>query len=262
MRVHPTALIASGAELGVEVSVGPFSVIGDEVVIGDRCVIHGHVVIDGRTELGERVEVYPQAVLGTRPQDLRFDGDAGWLRVGPRTVIREAATLNPGSRGEGRMTVVGADTLIMAYCHVAHDCRIGDRVVMANATQVAGHCEIEDAAVLGGATTVHQHCRIGTLAMTGASARIQLDVPPYCIADGNPAALRGLNRIGLRRDGWTDDAATAVKRAYRALFREGRYADALAELTETTDRPEVARLCAFLRGSERGVTRARRRRRR
>ena len=256
--IHPSAVVQDGASIGPRTRIGPFSVIGPEVRIGPDCVIHPHVVIEGRTELGPGVEVFPQAVLGMPPQDLKFDGRPTRLVIGARTVIREAATLHPGSRGEEGVTVVGTDVLVMAYCHVAHDCVIGDRVIMANATQIAGHCTIEAGAVLGGATTVHQHCRIGARAMTGASSRIQLDVPPFCVADGNPARLCGLNLVGLRRDGCSPSALADLKSAYRALFRQDRYADALRELAESPSRAEVQHLVRFIKASTRGVSRARR----
>ena len=259
-HIHPTAVVDRHAELGHDIRVGPFAVIGPRVIIQDGCTIHAHAVIEGHTELGPEVEVYPKAVLGMLPQDLKFDGRPGRLEIGARTVIRECATLHVGSRGDRRLTRVGSDGLVMAYAHVAHDCTIGDRVVMANATQIAGHCQIGDGAVLGGATTVHQHCRIGTRAMTGASSRIQLDVPPFCVADGNPARLYGLNLVGLRRDGRTPEAIRRLKAAYRALFRQGRYRMALDELRAAPPSEEVALLCGFLEATVRGVTRARPRR--
>ena len=258
--IHPTAIVDPRAELGRGVSVGPFSVVGPNVVLGEGCTVHAHVVIEGHTAFGPGVEVFPQAVIGMAPQDRKFDGGITRLRVGARTVLREAVTVHPGSRGAEPVTVIGSDGLIMAYCHIAHDCRIGDRVVMANASQIAGHCVIEDGAVLGGVTTVHQHCRIGTGAMTGASSRIQQDVPPFCVADGNPARLCGLNLVGLRRDGRSPRAIAALKQAYRALFRQDRYAAALADLAAAPPSEEVRQLCAFLEQSARGVARARRRR--
>lgn len=259
-QIHPTAVVDPRAELGRGIQVGPFAVIGPRVTVHDGCTIHAHAIVDGRTELGPEVEVYPKAVLGMVPQDLKFDGRPGRLAVGAGTIIRECATLHVGSRGDERLTSLGAGCLVMAYSHVAHDCVVGDRVVMANATQIAGHCEIGAGAVLGGATTVHQHCRIGTRAMTGASSRIQLDVPPYCVADGHPARLFGLNTVGLRRDGWRADDLRILKDAYRALFRQGRYRAALVELRAAPPSAEVALLCAFLSSTTRGVTRARRRR--
>lgn len=258
-HIHPSAVIDPGARLGAGVRIGPFAVIGPHVVLGDRVVVHSHAVIDGHTELGEGVEVFPQAAVGLRPQDLKYDGSPTRLVVGPRTVIRECVTLQPGSLGgsEG-LTSIGADCLLMAYCHVAHDCVIGDRVIMANATQIAGHCVVEDHVILGGVTTVHQFVRIGTRAITGASSRVVQDVPPFTMADGHPARLFGLNVVGLRRAGFTSEQRRGLKRAYRALFLEGRYKQALLELEAgaALEAPEVRELCAFLRAGSRGVTRA------
>ncbi len=261
-RVHPTAIVHERAELGAGVDVGPYAIVGEHVRIGDGTRIHSHTVLDGHTTLGDRCEVYPHACVGLAPQDKKYDGSPTRLTIGPRTVIRESATLQPGSVGEGcGLTEVGADCLIMAYCHVAHDCRIGDSVIMANATQVAGHCVVEDFAILGGVTTIHQFVRIGTRAITGASTRVQMDIPPYVMADGHPAALFGLNTVGLDRAGFSDASKRALKEAYKALFLRGRYAEALAELEEGPAQAvsEVAHLCRFLRASTRGVTRARRR---
>ncbi|MEM7675119.1 MAG: acyl-ACP--UDP-N-acetylglucosamine O-acyltransferase [Myxococcota bacterium] len=260
--IHPTAVVDAAAQIGPGVRIGPFAVVGPNVVLGPGCVLHAHVVVDGDTELGAEVEVFPQAVLGMAPQDLKYDGRRTRLRIGARTVLREGVTVHPGSSTGDGLTEVGQQTLIMAYCHIAHDCRIGDRVVMANATQIAGHCIIDDGAVLGGATTVHQYCRIGTRALTGASARVQLDVAPYCVADGNPARLCGLNVVGLRRDGRSSAAIAELKSAYRALFRSDSYARALAELSRDARCEEVRTLCAFLKASRRGVTRSGHRRRR
>ncbi len=259
VNIHPTAIVESGARLGEGVTIGPYALIGPHVVLGDRVVVHGHAVIDGHTELGEAAEVFPFAAVGLRPQDLKYDGSPTRLVVGARTVIRESVTLQPGSLGGAAgLTQIGSDCLIMAYCHVAHDCIVGNRVIMANAAQIAGHCVIEDFVTVGGVTTVHQFVRIGTRAITGASSRITQDVPPYMLADGHPAALHGLNTVGLKRSGFSSEATLNLKRAYKALFREGRYSDALAELERglALQSPEVARLCAFLRGSTRGVTRA------
>ncbi|MEQ8276730.1 MAG: acyl-ACP--UDP-N-acetylglucosamine O-acyltransferase [Deltaproteobacteria bacterium] len=259
-NIHASSIVDPKAELGEGVTVGPFSIVGPHVKLGDGVKIHSHAVIDGHTTLGREVQVYPQAAVGLPPQDLKYDGSATTLEVGDRTVIRECATLQPGSIGEGcGETVVGSDCLIMAYCHVAHDCRIGNRVIMANATQVAGHCTIEDFVILGGVTTVHQFVRIGTRAFTGASTRVVMDIPPFTTADGHPARLVGLNRVGLERGGMPEPVRRAIKQAYRAIFMRGPYADALAEVEGTLakEHEEVAYFCNFLRGSERGVTRGR-----
>jgi UDP-N-acetylglucosamine acyltransferase len=258
--IHPTAIVDKGADLGRDVSVGPYAVIGKNVKIGDRSIVHPHAVIDGHTTLGAEVEVFPSAAVGLKPQDKKYDGSPTRLVVGDRTVIRECATLQPGTsggRGTG-LTTVGAGCLLMAYTHVAHDCIVGDGVIMANAAQIAGHTVIEDFAILGGVTTVHQFVRIGTRAITGASARILQDVPPYMTADGHPASLFGLNVVGLKRAGFSKETILALKRAYKEIFVRGPYSDARAALATTLGRevPEVARLLAFLSSTERGVTRA------
>ena len=261
-RIHPTAIVHPRAELGAGVEVGPFSIVGEHVRIGDGSRVHSHAVVDGHTTLGDSSEIYPQACVGLPPQDKKYDGSPTKLIIGSRTIIRECATLQPGSVGEGcGVTSVGDDCLVMAYCHVAHDCRIGNGVIMANATQIAGHCTVEDFAILGGVTTVHQFVRIGTRAITGASTRVQMDIPPYMTADGHPAALFGLNTVGLDRAGFSEEVKRSLKEAYKALFMRGRYAEALDELEAGPAKmfPEVAHLCRFLRSSSRGVTRARKR---
>ncbi|MBK8011408.1 MAG: acyl-ACP--UDP-N-acetylglucosamine O-acyltransferase [Deltaproteobacteria bacterium] len=286
--IHPMAVVHPSARLGRRVRIGPFSTVGPNVELQDDVVLHSHAVVDGHTVLGEGVQVFPFAAVGLVPQDLKYDGSPTRLVVGARTIIRESATLQPGSVGENcGVTSVGSDCLIMAYCHVAHDCVIGDRVIMANGTQVAGHCRIDDFAILGGMTTIHQFVRVGTRAFTGAATRLQQDLPPFLLADGHPARLIGLNAVGLRRAGISSTAIEALKRAYRALFRSGRYKEALDALSRPSPSPspsptsigmrmtpssqmapqdeanpngevqEVRQLVEFLRTSKRGVTRAR-----
>lgn len=262
--VHPTAIVDPAARLGEGVRVGPYSVIGPHVELGAGTIVHPHVVIDGYTQLGRGVEVFPGAAIGLKPQDKKYDGTPTRLVVGDHTVLRECVTLQPGTSGRGSgLTRVGSGCLIMAYSHVAHDCTIGDGVVIANGTQIAGHCTIEDHAILGGVTTVHQFIRIGTRAITGASSRVQQDVPPFLLADGHPARLFGLNTIGLRRAGFSKELMLLLRRAYKALFLRGRYAEALRELEASAARrhPELERLVVFLRSSKRGVMRAALRRR-
>lgn len=258
--IHPQALIAPGAVIGEGVSVGPFAVVGEHVRLGDGVCIHPHAVLDGHTTLGAEVQVFPGAAVGLRPQDKKYDGSPTRLSIGARTVVRECATLQPGTTGTGcGSTEIGEDCLIMAYVHVAHDCRVGDGVIVANATQIAGHVQIDDHAILGGVTTVHQFCRIGTRAITGASSRVVQDVPPFMTADGHPARLFGLNNVGLKRAGFSTEAIRALKRAYRTIFLRGPFKSAIEAIDAElgTEHAEIAELCRFLRGSERGVTRAR-----
>ena len=259
--IHPTAIVDPGAEVAPSVFVGPYCLIGPQVRLRAGVTLHGHVVLQGRTTLHELVEVYPFAALGLPPQDLKYDGGPTELEVGPRTIVREGVTIHRGSSGAGSgSTTVGADGLLMAYVHVAHDCRVGDHVVAANATQLAGHVQIEDHAVLGGVTTVHQYVRIGTRAITGASSRVQQDIPPFSMADGHPARVVALNRVGLARGGVTPEARSALKQAFRSLFRDNRFSRALDELERgpLMEHTEVRRLCCFLRTSRRGIARPRR----
>lgn len=260
MSIHHLAVVDPNAELADGVEVGPFAVIGPNVRIGAGAIVHSHAVIDGHTTLGDGVQVFPHAAVGLPPQDLKYDGSKTTLEVGARTVIRECATLQPGSIGPNcGETKVGEDCLIMAYCHVAHDCVVGSRVILANATQIAGHCTIEDDVILGGVTTVHQFVRIGRRAFTGASTRVVMDIPPFMTADGHPARLVGLNSVGLERSGFSQEVRRSIKQSFKALFLRGGYADALTELESTLalEHDEVAELCRFLRASQRGVTRAR-----
>lgn len=258
-QVHPTAVVSPDAVLGPGVQVGPYAVLGDRVRLGPGVQIGSHAVVDGHTELAEDVRVFPFAAIGLEPQDRKHDGSVTRLRVGARTVLREYVTVHPASQRDG-MTEVGPDCLLMAYCHVAHDCRVGAGVVMANGAQLAGHCVIEAGAVLGGATLVHQFVRIGRLAITGAGSRVVQDVPPFLLADGHPARLVGLNRVGLERSGVPRAVRAQLKNAYRRLFREGRpWSQALGALEAAPACEEVRQLCAFLRATERGVTRGRRR---
>lgn len=256
--IHPAAIVSAQARLGRGVKVGPFAIVGPHVTLGDGVLLHPHAIVDGHTTLGAGVEVFPNAAVGLRPQDLKYDGAPTELIVGARTVIRECATLQPGTTGGGGKTTVGADCLIMAYSHVAHDCQVGDRVIMANATQLAGHVTVEDGAILGGLTGVHQFVRIGRRAITGAQTRVKQDIPPFVMADGHPAQLFGLNVIGLKRAGLSSEAIRALKRAYKQIFvRPGAWQDKISEVAATPGAtPEVLELCAFLLKSERGVTRA------
>ena len=257
--VHPSAFVDPKAQHGAGVRIGPFAVVGPNVVLGEGAIIHPHAVVDGHTEVGPGAEIFPGAVVGLTPQDLKFDGTPTRLEIGAKTVIRECATLHPGSVGARALgvTTVGENCLIMAYCHVAHDCVVGSHVVLANAVQLAGHVTVEDHAILGGLTNVHQFCRIGTRAFTGAATRVSQDIPPYLMADGHPARMVGLNLVGLKRSGMSPEAVTALKRAYRRIFLGSRFQNSIKEVeAELGEIPEVARLVAFLGSSERGITRA------
>lgn len=253
--VHPTALVDASAVLGSGVIVGPWTVIGPAVEVGPRTEIGPHVLIEKNTLIGQDCRVSKGAVLGTDPQDLKYQGEHTVLEVGDRTVIREFATLNRGTSASGR-TVVGSDCLLMAYTHVAHDCVLGDHVILANAVNMAGHVHIEEWAIVGGVTPIHQFARIGAHAFVGGGSRISQDVPPYCRAAGNPPKLYGLNSVGLERRGFNVEVRQELKRAYRILFNSNlNISQGLAQVAaEIPPLPEVSRLLDFIRSSERGIT--------
>jgi UDP-N-acetylglucosamine acyltransferase len=253
-EIHPTAIVDSGAELGPGVQVGPWAMIGPGVVIGEETVVGPGVLIERDTTVGRECRFHKGAVVGTDPQDLKYGGEETRLEVGDRTVIREYATLNRGTSASG-VTSVGSDCLLMAYSHVAHDCRVGDHVVLSNAVNMAGHVEIEDWAIVGGLTPIHQFVRIGTHAFVGGQSRVSQDVPPYCRAAGIPGKLYGLNSVGLERRGFPSETRAALKQAYRLLFQSKlNVSQGLARAREEVEPlPEVERFLAFVEGSERGI---------
>ena len=254
-QVHPTAIVDPGADLGEGVVVGPWTIIGPRIRIGDGTRIGAHVLIEKDTTVGVDCHIHQGAVLGTDPQDLKYRGEDSVLIVGDRTVIREYATLNRGTADLER-TVVGDDCLLMAYSHIAHDCQIGNSVVIANAVNMAGHVFIEDWSIVGGLTAIHQFVRIGAHAFVGGASRASQDIPPYTKAAGSPIKLYGLNSVGLDRRGVSAEVRKALKKAYRAVFQSNlSLAEALAKAEEEADGcPEVGHFLTFIRTSERGVT--------
>lgn len=259
--IHPTAIVEAGAEIDESVEIGPYSIIGPQVKIGPGCVIGPHVVVRGRTTLGPKVQVFQFASVGENPQDLKFHGEPGRLEVGEGTVIRESATLHIGTADGGLLTKVGSHCLLMAYSHVAHDCVVGDRVIMANCAALAGHVTVGDHAILSGQVAVHQFTRVGRHAFLSGGSLVTRDVMHYCVTQGDRACLTGINKEGLRRHGFSPETIRAVRNAYRTIFREGRH---LAEALDFLDRevapqvPEVAAMVEFARSSKRSMCPARR----
>jgi len=253
-NIHPTAVIHPGAEIADGVVIGPHAVVEDDVVIGEGAEIGSGAHIAHGSRLGKDVKVFPYAVVGTIPQDLKFGGEETLLEIGDRTVIREFATLNRGTKASGR-TVVGSDCLLMAYTHVAHDCVVGDHCILANAATLAGHVTVEEWVIVGGLVPIHQFVRIGCHAMVGGGWRVPKDVPPYVVAAGNPLKPVNINIIGLKRRGFDDETVSSLKRAFRALFRsKADMKHSLESLESSGDVcPEVERLIRFIRDSERGV---------
>jgi UDP-N-acetylglucosamine acyltransferase len=253
--VHPTAVIDASVELGADVVIGPYAVVGPNVTIGAGTRLGPHVLVERDTVIGERCEIHKGAVLGSDPQDLKYAGEPTQLIVGDRTVIREYCTLNRGTSAHQK-TEVGSDCLFMAYVHVAHDCVIGDRVILANAVNMGGHVEIEEWAIVGGVTAIHQFVRIGAHAFVGGASRVSKDIPPYVKASGSPIELFGLNSVGLQRRGFPDEVRRELKRLYRLFFNSSlNVSQALAQARlELAPHPEVERFLAFIERSERGIT--------
>ena len=259
--VHPSAVIHPKARLGEGVAVGPYAVIGEHVTIGARTQLGPHCVIEGHTTIGEVCRIFTGAVIGSSPQDLKYRGEETILRIGDRNLIREYVTINPGTEGGGGKTIIGSDCLFMAYAHVAHDCVLGDHVVLANSVALAGHITIEDHAIIGGLVGVHQFVRIGTLSIVGGCSRVIQDVPPYATCVGYPARVFGINSEGLRRAESAPDVREQLHRAFRILFHSRlSMSHALEQLTAELEPvsacAEVRHLVEFVRQSKRGVCRA------
>ena len=254
---HPTALISKKAKLGEGVSVGPFAVITDNVEIGSGSKIGAHCVIDGDTKIGSNCDIFTGAVVGSRPQDLKFKGEKVFLEIGNDNIIREYCTLNPGT-GDGGRTSVGNGNLLMAYSHIAHDCRVGDECIIANGGTLAGHVTIEDKAVIGGLVAIHQFVHVGTLSIIGGCSKVVQDIPPYSTCDGHPTRVYGLNLIGLRRQKFSKESIENLNRAYKILFSSGLTPKhALENLeAEIKDSAEVNYLVDFVKRSERGISRS------
>ncbi len=253
--IHSTAVIHAKAQMGAGCVIGPYCVIGENVTLGDNCHLHSHVVIDGHTALGESNEIFPFASIGLKTQDLKWKGGVTRAQVGSHNTFREYVTIHSAT-GDGEVTTVGSHNHILAYCHIAHNVTLGDHVIMSNVATLAGHIVVEDRAVIGGLAAVHQFCRIGTMSIIGGCSKVVQDVPPYMMADGNPARTRTLNKVGLERNGVSEPAQAALKQAYKILFRERlTIPNALAKIESSLPQlPELRRLADFVRASERGIS--------
>ncbi|HEX6925474.1 MAG TPA: acyl-ACP--UDP-N-acetylglucosamine O-acyltransferase [Longimicrobiaceae bacterium] len=253
--IHPTAIVDESAQIGEGVTIGPYSIVGPGVSIGPRTRIGPHVLIERDVTVGADCVFHKGAVIGTDPQDLKYDGEPTKLVIGDRTVIREYATLNRGTSALGR-TTVGSDCLLMAYTHVAHDCQIGDRVILSNSVNMGGHVTIEDWAIVGGGTQIHQFVRIGCHAFVGGASAVRKDVPPFVKASGSPMQLYGLNTVGLQRRGFSEEVRRELKRAYRLFFASSyNTTQALARARdELRSLPEIETFLAFFEESGRGVS--------
>jgi len=253
--LHPTAVIHPGAELGPGCEVGPYCVIGPNVVLGPGCQLHSHVVIDGHTVLGMENEIFPFVSIGLKSQDLKWKGGVTRTRIGDRNTFRECVTINSAT-GEGEVTSVGSNNHILAYSHLAHNVTVGNHVIMSNVATLAGHVTIEDHAVIGGVVAIHQFCRVGRMAMIGGCSKVVQDVPPFMLADGNPAQTRTINKVGLERRGVSEEVQGALKQAFKILFREGLTgSNALTRIEADLPKlPEIEYLIQFARTSQRGLS--------
>lgn len=256
-KIHPTALVDPRAELDHGVEVGPYCIVGPGVKIGKGTRIKSHAVIEGNTSIGEDNLIFQFATVGSVPQDLKYRGEDSRLVIGDHNTIREFVSLNPGTTGGGMMTRVGSHNLLMMYCHIAHDCLLGDRNIIANGATLGGHVVVEDYVIVGGLVGIHQFVKVGTSALLGAGSMVSKDVPPYCNATGDRARLKGLNLEGLKRRGFSREQIDAIKKAYRILFQSGLTAKAAVKKArkEIPGSAEAERLANFVENSRRGICR-------
>jgi UDP-N-acetylglucosamine acyltransferase len=253
--VHPTAVVDASAELDSGVEVGPYAIIGSGVRIGGGTRVGPHAVIHGPTRIGANNRIFQFASVGEDPQDTKYGGEETYLEIGDGNVVREYATLHRGTVQDAGVTRIGNSNLFMAYSHVAHDCRIGDHVIMANAASLAGHVEVQDWAILGGFTIVHQFCRIGAHCFCAMGSVVTKDVPPFVIIGGHPAGARGINVEGLRRRDLDNETITSLKSAYRMLYMSNRKLEAAVDAMRTLACPEVSQLADFVADRTRSIVR-------
>ena len=253
-KIHPTAIVSPDAELGPDVEIGPFAIVGPQVTLGAGCRIAARATLEQNVRLAANCRVGSGSILGGAPQDLKYAGEETWVEVGEGTVIREYCTINRGTT-QSRVTRIGKKCLVMTYVHMAHDCHVGDRVILTNGVQLAGHVTIDECAIISGLTPVHQFVKIGAYAFVGGMSRVTKDVPPYCKAVGNPMKLYGLNAVGLQRHGFAPETVAELKKAYRLFFRAGLNISQALERAraELTLLPEVETFLQFIEASARGV---------
>jgi len=255
--IHPTAIVSPSAEIGGDCDIGPYCVIGDEVVLGNHCWLHSHVVIEGPARIGQGNRIFPFASIGQVTQDLKYAGEPTYLEIGDNNTIREYVTINRAT-AVNEKTVVGSNNTILAYSHIAHNCVVGNNIVMSNNATLAGHVVVEDRAIIGGLAAIHQFCRIGRMAIVGGCSKVVQDVPPFMLADGNPAEVRTINKVGLERNGIPEPVQDSLKRAYKYLYRTSKFnvQDALAHiLHEGGGSDEIKHLVQFVAESQRGISR-------
>lgn len=255
--ISPLAYVSPDAQIGKDVEIGPFAVIHPNVIIGDGCKIGSNATICEYTQLGKNCQVFPSAVIGAIPQDLKFKGEESWAIIGDNCVLREFVTIHRGTASKGK-TIVGNNNLIMAYCHIAHDCILGSNIIMSNVTQLAGEVEIDDFAIIGGGTLVHQFSHIGSHVMIQGGSKVNKDIPPFAIVAREPIAFCGINSVGLNRRGFTPEQIHTIQEVYRLLYNNGmNTTQALAHIEATMPQtPERDIIVSFVRASSRGIVKA------
>ncbi len=255
--IHSTAIIDPSAELADDVSVGPFSVVGPKVQINAGSILGSHVVVKGPTSIGKNNRIFQFSSVGEDTQDMKYRGEPTRLEIGDSNIIREYCTIHRGTVQDKSLTKIGNDNLLMAYTHVAHDCIVGNHVIMANAASIAGHVLVEDFAILGGFTLVHQFCKIGQYSFSAMGSLISRDIPPYVLVGGQPTKPHGINAVGLERQGFSQDAIRQIKKAYKIVYKSGlKLEDAIATLEEMiADTPEIGNLVNFLKQTQRSILR-------
>lgn len=253
--IHPTAIIHPKAQIGARCVIGPYCVIGERVTLGDDCHLHSHVVVDGHTTLGRSNEIFPFASIGLKTQDLKWRGGITRTHIGDHNTFREYVTIHSAT-GDGEVTTVGSNNHILAYCHIAHNVVLGNHVVMSNVGTLAGHVMVEDHAIIGGLAAVHQFCRIGKMSIIGGCSKVVQDVPPFMLADGNPAETRTINKVGLERNSVCEQVQSVLRQAFKLLFREGlTISNALTRIeAELPSSPELEHLVRFVRATQRGIS--------
>lgn len=255
--IHETAIVHPKAEVGENVEIGAYSIVRENVTIGSNTKIGPHVVIDPYVDIGSDCKIFQFAAIGAEPQDLKFSGEKSFVKIGSGNVIREFVTIHRGTSDGIGVTEIGEDNLIMAYSHIAHDCKLGRRIVLSNNATLGGHITIGDYSVIGGLVAIHQFVRVGNFAFIGGKSAVVKDIPPYMIAAGDRAKLHGLNVVGLKRQGFSNNTLTMLKKAYRLVFRIGLTLNEAIErvAAEVEQVPEVVHLIEFIKSSERGITR-------
>ncbi len=254
-KIHPTAMVSPSAKLGKGVEIGPYATIGEDVSLGDFCIIDSFAQVLGYTTVGQGCHIFPYAVIGNIPQDLKYKGERSYLIIGDNNRIREFVTINPGTDKDSK-TIIGSNNLIMAYSHIAHDCIIGDSNILANGATLAGYVEIANKVVVGGLVAIHQFCRLGEFAIVGGCSKVVQDLPPFSMSDGHPAVIRGLNLVGLRRAGFSNKIINSLKKAFKTLFFENHPYKKGIELVkkEFSQSDQINSLLTFISASKRGVS--------